>query len=258
MSADFTSHLLALEPAQFERLSGAVCFEELAAGRKGNHLIEPSARGVPLVRSTTPYHIPAHRFTPAHQQLITAIERAADGALNVPLAFNHALIEIYDRAYYKMGYHCDQALDLEEGSWIALCSFYEQPTSLASRRTLMVKDKETGQERAILLEHNSVVLFSLEANGRYAHKIILDPPPAQAPQAPENRWLGITLRQAATYLYFDQEQAPRFADQTPLTLASEEQCKVFYKLRGQENRSMGFDYPKLDFTISPADMLMPR
>ena len=256
MSADFNRYILALEPAQFELLSGAVCFEDLTPGRKGNHLVELSARGVPLVRSTTPYHIPAHRLAPAHQQLITAIERAA-GALNAPLAFNHALIEIYDRAYYKMGYHCDQALDLEEGSWIALYSCYEQPTSLASRRTLMVKDKQTAQERAILLEHNCVVIFSLEANGRYAHKIILDPPPAQAPATPENRWLGITLRQSKTYLNFDQGQ-PSFTDGTPLQLADEEQRKVFYKLRGQENKSLRFSYPKLDFTISPADLLMPR
>lgn len=260
MSEDFYRLSLDLGPEQLERLSGAVCFEDIAPGRKGNHLVEPSSRGVPLVRSTTPYNLPAQRFNPEHHQLLMAIERAASAAPwapKTPLTFNHALIELYERSYYKMGYHSDQALDLEEGSWIALYSCYEHPAQRALFRTLMVKDKETNQERAISLEHNSVVFFSLETNSRYAHKIILATPPDQSPDALKQRWLGITLRCASTYLRFEQGQ-PKLPDGTPLTLADEAQRKAFYKLRGQENKSLRFTYPKLDFTISPADLLMPR
>ncbi len=237
---------------QFEALARGVDFEDVTSGRVGNQLVDVGELGVPLVRTTTQYTRPAHRFSGAHREVAEAIRRVAGEALS----FDNALIEIYDRAYFKMGYHSDQALDLAPGSHIALYSCYERPDSRASLRTLEVKDKATGEQTSIVLEHDSVVWFSLETNTRYAHKIVLDPVPSPRSPEPDNRWLGLTLRKSRTHVRFD-DGLPRFADGAPLVLADEAQRKAFYRLRGQENRSMEFTYPRLDYTISAADMLAP-
>lgn len=247
----FQTLRLDLDIPLFDALAASVEFEDVTRGRKGNHLVDVEARGVPIVRTTTQHTQPAHVFSSLHHRIVEAIRRAAE---QPALSFNNALIEIYERSYAKMGYHSDQALDLQEGSCIALFSCYERPDDRRGLRMLKIKDKTTGAESAITLEHHSVVLWSLETNTRYAHKIVLDPKPPQS--EPDNRWLGLTLRHAQTYLHFRDGQ-PCFADGTPLKLADEAQRKQFYQLRGQENRSMDFTYPALDYTISLADTLEP-
>jgi len=42
-----------------------------------------------------------------------------------------------------------------------------------------------------------------------------------------------------------------------LVLANEEQSKAYYKLRGKENRNIDFIYPKIDYTLSKADTIIP-
>lgn len=245
----------------FARLSSGVDFEDITKGRKGNHLVAVSERGVPIVRTTTQYTKPAHRFSDAHHAVAQAISDVAlseqSMASQDAFGFNNALIEVYDRGYYKMGYHSDQALDLVDGSFVALYSCYEDPKSRVALRKLVIRDKTTEKETSILLEHDSVVLFSLETNTTHAHKIVLDPVPSPSSPEPDNRWLGITFRCSDTFVRFD-DGTPRLEGGETLQLANEEQRKMFYRLRGQENRSMGFDYPPLDFTISMADTLEPR
>ena len=249
----FISFVLDLKPGTFERFQKGVNFEDVTKGRKGNHLVDATERGVPIVRTTTQYTKPAHRFSEAHHELVDAILDAAP--LDVS-RFNNALIEVYDRAYYKMGYHSDQALDLARGSCIALYSCYENPESRAALRTLKVKDKVSNEEHSILLEHNSVVLFSLETNTAHAHKIVLDPVPSPSSSEPDNRWLGITFRRSETFVRFE-DGRPMLENGEQFLLADEDQRKAFYRLRGQENRSMDFDYPALDYTINAADLLEP-
>lgn len=45
---------------------------------------------------------------------------------------------------------------------------------------------------------------------------------------------------------------------TTLELAHKEQETAFYKLSGQENRSLGFVYPELRYTVNAADIMMPK
>lgn len=254
----FYTYTLPLEGEPFHELSRLIDLEDVTRGRQGNHLVDVSGRGAPIVRTTTQYTRPAHQLSPIHRELIACIQRVASEdkrARHPALSFNNALIEVYDRAYHKMNYHSDQALDLEADSYIALYSCYERPESRSLLRTLKVKNKRSGEEAAITLAHSSVVLFSLATNTEHLHKIVLDPPPR--PDAPDNRWLGITLRSSKTYIQYRQDP-PRLPDGSPLRLADEAQRKMFYRLRGQENQSIGFIYPDLDYTISPADLLEPK
>lgn len=254
----FYYYQLNLEDHLFERLTQGVIFEDVTRGRQGNHLVERLGDKVSLVRTTTKYTRPAHCFSQAHHEVIEAIQQVARQDIQVSdesLMFNHALIEIYDRAYYKMGYHSDQMLDLARDSYIALFSCYEHPERDEAIRSLKIKDKTTGEQHTIALKHNSVVMFSLETNVKYLHKIVLEP--LSGPGTNDNRWLGLTLRQSNTWIEFDTNHTPRFTDGSELTLATEEQQKQFYKLRGQENRSMDFCYPSLSFTISDADIIKP-
>ncbi|MEL6177523.1 MAG: alpha-ketoglutarate-dependent dioxygenase AlkB [Myxococcota bacterium] len=254
---DFVTYRLDMKADMFDTLSRSVDFEAITSGRQGNHLVDVSERGVPIVRTTTQYKRPAHHFAPIHHQITDAIQRAASAQFGA-LSFNNALIELYDRNYIKMGYHSDQALDLEPGSFIALYSCYERPKAHASLRTLKIKSKTTHEETALVLEHNGVVLFSLETNRQYAHKIVLTPPPSPHSTEPDNRWLGITFRSSKTYIQF-REHRPYLTDGTVLQLADEAQRKAFYRLRGQENRQMDFSYPNtLHYTISLADTLEPK
>ncbi|MFN8394134.1 MAG: hypothetical protein U0176_05605 [Bacteroidia bacterium] len=88
---------LSLGEDMFAELSQSAALEDVAKGRKGNHLVDPSAAGIPLVRTTTQYHLPASPFLEVHRRVVGSIQAAAvnaPGLQDKPIAFNNALIEI--------------------------------------------------------------------------------------------------------------------------------------------------------------------
>jgi hypothetical protein len=285
---EFRQYALPLAGDPFEELSASVRFEEVGRGRQGAVLVRPDeARGTPIVRTTTSYALPAQPFPPAYLRLARAIQRAASLPLECPafarhplaqisngagsldgcsaarfrrrtwlarLELNNALVERYTHAYATMGMHSDQAQDLEEGSYIALFSCYRHPERATAPRLLVVESKEPGGGTfQIPLAHNSVVVFSLDTNRRFKHKIVLE----DATRAPENDWLGVTLRTSRTFVRFRDAQA-YLEDGTPLTLADDAQRQELYQLRGRENREPGFVYPPMSYTLSASDLLPPE
>ncbi|KAA2240268.1 alpha-ketoglutarate-dependent dioxygenase AlkB [Chitinophaga agrisoli] len=256
-SSEFHKIALDLGPDLFNGLFNSVDFEPVAKGRVGNHLVNVGDKGVPIVRTTTKYNIPALNFSAIHHMLV---ERINDNLAGIPVQrFNNALVEVYDSGYYKMNYHSDHSLDLEDDSYIGLFSCYERPEELSAQhiRKLKIKDKGGEEEFEHSLTHNSVVLFSLAANTKFQHKIVLDAAPHPKKMGADNRWLGITFRTSKTFIRFD-DNMPRFANGKLLELANSEQEKEFYKLRGEENRGVGFVYPELMYTVNAADMMMPE
>ena len=129
-----------------------VKFENVTKGRLGAVLVD-NVDVIPIVRTTTVYQDPVQEFKPVHREIIKKLGHPV----------NNALIEIYDDRYRKMRYHSDQALDLEEDSYICIFSCYENP-SLGGFRTLCITNKSTNEKTKIVLEHNSVVAFSTSAN----------------------------------------------------------------------------------------------
>jgi hypothetical protein len=184
-----------------------------------------------------------------HARLARQIQQCA----SLAQGFNNALIEVYTNEYTTMGPHSDQALDLAEGSYIALFSHYKYPERLQVPRKLVVESKTPGGETfEIPLLHNSVVVFSVETNRRFRHKIVLDRPT----KAEENEWLGITFRSAKTFVRFRGGQAC-LMDGTTLTVATDEQRRTFFRLRRRENQEMDFRYPPLTYTLSESDAMLP-
>ncbi|MGW4652393.1 hypothetical protein [Kitasatospora sp. NPDC004289] len=243
------THELTLEENPFPELSLSARFEELGKGRRGTTLalVDETTGGVPLVRTTSRYAHPAQQFGPVHRHLAQLIqERAA-----LPLGFNNALVECYTNAYAKMGAHSDQALDLADGSHIAVFSCYEHPEADPPRR-LLVESKESGDTLEVPLAHNGFVLFSVEANRRLKHRIVLDSPSRRT----ENRWLGVTFRTSNTLVRFHDGQ-PHLPQGDRLTLADEDQQRDFFRMRRQENTEPDFTYPPLTYTVSPSDLLPP-
>ena len=47
-------------------------------------------------------------------------------------------------------------------------------------------------------------------------------------------------------------------DDTRLTLANDEQRREFYQLRRRENNELGFTYPRMTYTISESDLMLPN
>ncbi len=241
----------------FHELSNNINFENVGKGRLGNHLVKISDDGIPIVRTTTQYNIPAHDFSTIHKVIVDNINKKLENL--PPINFNNALIEIYDTSYTKMKYHSDQSLDLATNSYIGLFSCYENPSELTEQsiRKLKIKNKITDEEFEILLTHNSFILFSLSANSRFFHKIVLDQVPKQKPLNDENKWLGITFRESKTFIQF-KNKLPYFVNSELLELANDEQKKIYYRLRGEENRSVNFIYPKIGYTLSKADTIIPK
>ncbi len=250
---------LPMEPKLFQELSLSTNFEVLGKGRKGNHLVRMESDQIPIVRTTTKYHLPAQDFSGSHQAIAEKITEQVKEHLSITPVFNNALIEIYNHQYYKMGFHSDQALDLASNSYIALFSCYENPGNLPSKllRKLKVKNKTTQKEMIIDLKPNSVVLFSTETNMEFSHKIVLGGFPDLSPTEADNQWLGITFRQSKTFIHFRDNQ-PLMEDGLSLTLANEAEQKQFYRLRSQENKQLSFDYPRLNYTLNEGDLLLPR
>lgn len=232
---EFRSRLL--PGASFDELLASVRFDDVTTGRRGAVLVKDHAAGIPIVRTTTSYRSPAQRFGAIHDRL----------AHDLQLDFNNALIEHYTTAYATMKRHSDQALDLADGSSIAIYSCYRDPAK-PSRR-LVVKPKAEGPAFDVPLAHGSVVVFSLDTNRRFTHTIAL------AANAPDTDWLGLTFRTSKTFVQFVDDAA--CVDGVPLTLATEEQRRELFQLRRRENAEIEFRYPPIAYTISPSDLARP-
>ncbi|MDI9311300.1 MAG: hypothetical protein QM535_13905 [Limnohabitans sp.] len=256
---DFIKIMLPFEENLYEVLSTSTHFETTGKGRLGNHLVKMEAQTIPIVRTTTQFAIPAQTFLPIHNTIIDKLNdeiQHYDQFEATQLCFNNALIEVYDKTYTKMNFHSDQALDLASDSYIALFSCYENPAELSDKtmRKLIIKEKETDIENEIQLTHNSVILFSVQSNARFVHKIIADANSANLKVA--NKWLGITFRKSKTHIHF-KDNIPYFSSGAVLVLANDDQKKEFFTLRSQENKAIEFTYPNLNYSISMSDILMP-
>jgi hypothetical protein len=226
----------------FPELLTQTTFEDVTGGRKGAVLVDMRKGLIPIVRTTTKYTNPAQKFKSLHYDIMNKIRES----INIEdIGFNNALIEVYDNQYCTMGFHTDQALDLADNSYIAIYSCYENPS--LNPRKLIIKNKQTNQQLELIMEHNSVILFSTTTNQQHLHKIILENVNGN------NRWLGITFRLSKTFLQHI-DNVP-FLGKNVLTLATGEETKNFYKLRSEENKSIEYKYPEINYTISPSDLM---
>lgn len=245
------SYPILAEGNPFAQLLASVRFEDVGEGRQGAVLVEVDEAGsVPIVRTTTRYRTPAQPFQALHARLARRIQEAA----SLPIAFNNALVERYTSAYTRMGAHSDQALDLADASFIAVFSCYEHPEGVSPPRRLLVKPKgAVGPPVDIPLAHGCAVVFSVEANRRFEHKIVLSP----RARARENPWLGLTFRTSKTIVRHRDGRA-HFHDGTRLTLADDEQRRELYRLRHRENNEVDFSYPRISYTLSESDLMPPE
>jgi hypothetical protein len=240
---EFRTWLLPVADNPFAALLESVRFDDVTTGRRGTVIVKPHARGIPIVRTTTVYRSPAQPFRDIHDRLAQQVRGDSSHELD------NALVEHYTNAYSTMKRHSDQALDLADGSMIAVYSCYRDPAR-PSRR-LQVRSKESAAAFDIELAHNSVVAFSLDTNRRFTHAISL------SPNAPDNEWLGFTFRTSKTHVRFVDGQ-PRLPTGEPLTLATEDQRREFFQLRRRENDEVDFSYPPITYTISESDRLPPH
>jgi len=228
----FTKIVLDYKQNLFPELTKVTEFEDITKGRMGAVLVDIQNDLIPLVRTTTKYTNPAQKFNLFHYDIMEKIG----------IKFNNALIEVYDNQYCTMGFHSDQALDLEDGSYIGIYSCYENHLNQTNPRKLIIKNKTTNKISEITMDHNSVILFQLSTNQQYLHKIILENNKSNQ----NNKWLGITFRLSKTFIN---------PINNVLKLANEEESKNFYKLRSEENKSLNFQYPEINYTISMSDLL---
>lgn len=243
----FLTRIINLDSNPFKELSKSANFEDITTGRKGAVIVRTKDDEVPIVRTTTIYRNSASQFLPIHHEIVEKINHQFKP---LDVEFNNALIEIYDDSYYNMGFHSDQALDLDNNSYIGVFSCYETAEHLTSKNTrkLKVQNKTTKATNEIILEHNSVVLFSTPVNQEHLHKIVLE-------GKSQTRWLGITFRLSKTHIKFV-DGVPLFSDDNEqLTLANEEEKNQFYKHRSSENKNMVYEYPRINYTISGSDLI---
>jgi 2OG-Fe(II) oxygenase superfamily len=255
---DFYVFRLDLDENIFELLANIMEFEDINKGRKGGVLVKPEQCRIPIVRTTTNYKNPVYHFTQIHNIIIEKLNKQIQEEAKIkPFEFNNALIEVYDREYYKMGYHSDLDMDLEDNSFIAIFSCYENASNLLSNalRKLKIKSKTTSEEFEISLPNNSLILFSLETNREFVHKIILDISKNEITFG-TNRWLGLTYRKSKTFIKFN-NGLPFLTNGNLLRVANDEEREAFYKLKKQENEVINFKYPEINYTLSISDTLEP-
>lgn len=238
----FTKIILDYKNNLFAELMESVEFENITNGRKSAVLVNMCNNLIPIVRTTTKYQKPVQEFKQIHYDVIKNIKENINN-----IQFNNALIELYDNRYCSMGFHSDQALDLADDSYIAVYSCYENNDENNFRK-LIVKNKVNGDMSQIVMNHNSVILFDLNTNQQYLHKIILEN------NKINNKWIGITFRMSKTFINYC-DGIPFFDNSDNiLRLANDEEIKNFYKMRSQENREVNYKYPNLNYTISPSDL----
>ena len=242
----FQKYILDFEPNYFEELSNSIQFESIIEGRLGANIADLQNDVIPIVRTTTSYNIPTQPFNNLHIGIIEKIKSISQ----IPnLVLNNGMVEIYGWEYSKMNFHTDQSLDLEPNSYICIVSFYKNPLN-SQKRKLVIQNKITSYVEQIELEHNSVVIFSTDANKMYKHKIILE-----NPNIDSNKWLGITLRQSKSFIKFINDIPYFTSDLSRLRIGNSDEKKLFCKLKGIENKEINFDYPHIDFTVSAGDVI---
>jgi hypothetical protein len=272
----FKKHIIEYQDNHYDRLIHNINFEDIAVGRKGTVLVSRGeansarvlvSRGeansarvlvdckndqIPIVRTTTNYNKPAQQFLPIHHDLMDRIKKVSDIKADPQirdLQFNNAMIELYDSKYRSMGYHSDQALDLDNSSYICIFSCYNLPDT-KDVRTLKIKNKTTDETIDIMMEHNSLIMFSVSTNSKYLHKIILE-------QCTDTKtcWLGITFRLSRTTISII-DGIPHITQTGEiLKLADTDERKQFYKWRQAENNQIDFQYPPTNLTISKSDLM---
>jgi hypothetical protein len=207
-----------------------VNFETLSPGRSGAVLVNNN-ENIPIIRTTTKYTQPAQMFPDICYKIME----------HIGMSFNNALIEMYDSRYTTMGFHSDQSLDLEDESFICLFSCYQSDDN---PRKLIIKNKDTEIESEIILNNNSIVLFSTNTNSKWLHKIIGN-----------SKWIGITFRVSKTLIYFKDSIPylyPKIYNKV-LRISSHAEQQLFYKYKSEENKQIGYKYPEIDYTISVSD-----
>lgn len=242
----FKKFLIPYHLNSFEILSKSIKFEGIGEGRKTAVLVTCEDNSIPIVRTTTKSNYPSQAFLGIHYDLIKIIKETSK---MTELSFNNALMEIYAHKYRNMKYHSDQSLDLEEKSYICLFSCYD---NAMGNRTLRIKDKTSGSNADLVLEHNSIVVFSLAANSRFLHKIILE---KYCKDNKDNHWLGITFRLSKTLIKFVKLVPYICRTGKPLTLATEKETIEFLKEKGKENKEVAHSYSEINYTLSKSDML---
>lgn len=229
----------------YNQLTSLTGFEEITAGRYGAVIGDYIPQKFPLVRTTTKYENASQKFMPIHYELIEKI-KSSSGITDLEL--NNALIEIYGSKYRSMGFHSDQALDLANDSYICIYSCYDNPVDL---RKLIIKNKSTNEITEIIMEHNSVIIFDMKTNSEHLHKIILDK------ITTDTKWCGITFRLSKTLIEFKDGDVYFVSSRKKLRVIDDDkEKKEFYKLRSEENKSIDFKYPDLDYTVSPSDLMI--
>ena len=240
----FTKFIVNYQINTFEEFSKSIEFENITNGRKATILVDYTNNLIPLVRTTTIYNNPMQQFLPIHYDLIKNMKKIS----NIKdLELNNALVEIYDSRYRTMKFHSDQSLDLSTNSYICIFSCYDNPST--DIRKLKIKGKATGECSEILLEHNSVIIFSIETNKKYVHKIVLEK------NTLNNKWLGITFRLSNTFIQFINDIPYFYPSNKILRISTNDERNEFRKYKGAENKQIGYNYSEIDYTLSIGDIL---
>lgn len=229
----------------FKQFSESIIFEDVCDGRKAANLVDCKNNLIPIVRTTTSYNNPVQRLLSRHYELIGNIRKVSEIK---ELELNNAMVEIYEPTYRNMGFHSDQMLDLADDSHICIFSCYDDEKTKDIRK-LKIRNKESRECSEILLDHNTVVIFPIDANRKHVHKIMLDTPKSKT------RWLGITFRLSKTFIQIENDVATFYSDNEILRMADDSERKEFLKHKSLENSMVKYSYPKIYYTLSISDTM---
>lgn len=242
----FSKYILDFKQDVFNELCNNITFENFG-NRKIANIVCMDNNLIPIVRTTSQYNTPYQKFQPIHNKIIKKINKISD----YEFKFNNAMVEIYNNKYSvgkkQMGEHTDQYLDLNHKSYICLYSCYSNLNS--QPRKLKIKNKITQELSEVVLDNNSIIIFSVETNKKHLHKIVLD-----EFDKFDNSWLGITFRQSKTYVKYE-NNVVYLSDNKLLTFATDEEKKQFYHHKKQENLLVEYEWPEINYTISKSDLM---
>jgi hypothetical protein len=232
-----------LEINPFDELSTCIPYETTGKGRQCTIAVKKEGEYVPIVRTTTAFNNRASVFQPLHYEISNKIKEQFP---TMPIEFNNVMCEKYTPEYRTMKFHSDQTTDLVSESFICLYSCYDKiPTT---PRKLVVMNKETKTTCEIMLTHNSCVLFSTATNASHFHKIVQS-------GTTDSVWCGLTFRLSKTFIEFIDDKPFFVSTKIPLRLATDDETREFYITRSKENNSVSFEWPCLDYTLSPMDLI---
>jgi hypothetical protein len=260
----------------FEEVEQSHTFSDLSESNKGGKAYRKgvyitkvdSDLNFRLLRCSTNMNSPTENFRSVDLDIVEKLNEKRKEIYPNSYELNHVLAQIYYNQIVnnkerkaKIKEHSDKTKDMPDNAIIAFCTFYKEKCTDPDKLTTLrfkLKKPLTGYKDCIdiKLEHNSVLMISLETNRLYTHSIV--PSKLNCDKLPTR--MGYVVRSSnveAQYIN-DKVYIKEDSGLVELQKITEEDINELRSMYYKENSDTDkVTYPKIYYSMNNGDYMKP-